>query len=296
MEIEKNKVLNIRDELWNDPELTPKLMSNTAETKARTVRFLAHMVLTGHMRGLTRMGLLYKPGKGITADIITWRKNGAVNVADVLSGGDGIGGGGAHNHPPEKAWQLHGDMPDKWKHVTPGDDEFPDVDSGDMPIPEPATHRYVGGGNDTGECDECGQSRFSTVHAIPESKTSHTYDGGEQDTGLCDICQKVFDDVIHSGGMPPPPDTDEIVALRREVAAAQGMAQSALDEAARAHRRLDQLTTIPGPGPGDDSGLRARLDRVVQKLSQRRKTVGASGGLFGGTHTHDIEPLVSPDD
>lgn len=80
----------------------------------------------------------------------------------------------------------------------------PPVPSGDVvdpPVGE--THKYDGGGHDTGECDICHKSRFDPIHAIPESKIKHTYDGGEEDTGLCDICQKDADDPIHGPGDPP---------------------------------------------------------------------------------------------
>lgn len=63
-------------------------------------------------------------------------------------------------------------------------------DPGDDQIPEPGedTHTYIGGGNDTGTCDQCGKPRADPVHDTPESMLPHAYDGGEQDTGVCDVC------------------------------------------------------------------------------------------------------------
>jgi len=78
------------------------------------------------------------------------------------------------------------------------DEGIPDGAAAPINVSPAATHKYVGGGNDTGECDVCHKPRFDPAHAIPESKTNHAYDGGEQDTGLCDICQKAKDDPIHA--------------------------------------------------------------------------------------------------
>src|SRR5207247_475086 len=73
------------------------------------------------------------------------------------------------------------------------------------------THKYDGGGNDTGECDVCHKSRFDPVHQIPMSKVTHAYDGGEQDTGLCDVCQKPQDDPIHRVVPDPPNNTNDLL-------------------------------------------------------------------------------------
>lgn len=296
VEINKNAVLAIRDELWNDPELKPRLMANKEETTSRSRRFLAKMVQVGHSRGLTRMGLLYKgSSKGITADIITWKKNGAVAVADVLSGGDGIGEGGAHNREPKKAWKVHGDMPGNWKHVVPGDPEFPQV--GGTPVP-PQTHKYIGGGNDTGTCDECERSRFDPIHNIPQASQPHIYDGGEQDTGLCDICQKPPTDVLHGTvePPPPPPPSNDIAELKRQIAELRGHVDSQI---AQLSQRIDALASQP-PGSGGVpselvttvANLEQDVERIKTALSKERVTYGASGGLFGGSHQHKIDPIL----
>ena len=80
---------------------------------------------------------------------------------------------------PEKDWLL-GEEPDP----------DPDPDPGD-------THKYIGGGNDTDQCDECGKSRFDPVHEIPASKKPHAYDPGENGSGLCDVCQMEEGYVLH---------------------------------------------------------------------------------------------------
>lgn len=79
------------------------------------------------------------------------------------------------------------------------------LDGSPTPVPQPPadTHRYDGGGNDTGTCDRCGQLRSAAVHQTPESQLPHSYDGGEQDTGLCDICGQPRDGVLH-GSQPTP--------------------------------------------------------------------------------------------
>ena len=119
-----------------------------------------------------------------------------------------------------------------------------------VPVPEPQTHMYIGGGNDTGTCDECGRSRFDPVHAIPESKIPHGYDGGEQDTGLCDICQKPVTDPIHTGVEPPPGDCqqwiDEVVRLQNEN---NDLREEIMRLEAEIKRLEDELANQPPPGP-----------------------------------------------
>ena len=81
---------------------------------------------------------------------------------------------------------------------------------------EVETHMYIGGGNDTNECDTCHKSRFDDVHAIPQSKEKHVYNGGEQDTGLCDVCQKTREHDIHQIVTPPPPPRHVFIPLRAD--------------------------------------------------------------------------------
>lgn len=112
-----------------------------------------------------------------------------------------------NSNPPEPGrpfWDVVGKRPSSvW--VQP----IPFTGGGEPPSPpdDPPSdrHKYEGGGNDTGICDQCGQVRSAVIHVIPESTRPHTYDGGEQDTGLCDICQRPKADGIHQGIVDPPP-------------------------------------------------------------------------------------------
>lgn len=112
---------------------------------------------------------------------------------------------GGPNEPASPSWGEDVKRPENvWAQP------FPFVGSGEEPLPEPPDppsdrHKYQGGGNDMGVCDQCGQVRSAVIHVIPESSKPHNYDGGEQDTGLCDICQLPKDDGIHRGIAPPPP-------------------------------------------------------------------------------------------
>jgi hypothetical protein len=89
-------------------------------------------------------------------------------------------------------------------------------DTGQPPASE--THRYRGGGNDTGNCDDCGQRWDSDVHRIPEGFKPHAYDGGEDGAGRCEICLKEDpnDPIHHSGenGEEPglPVDLEQLIA------------------------------------------------------------------------------------
>jgi hypothetical protein len=63
-----------------------------------------------------------------------------------------------------------------------------------------ATHRYQGGGNDTGTCDVagCGKSRQEAVHAVPEGQVQgHEPWQGEDGIGPCDLCGREVGDAFH---------------------------------------------------------------------------------------------------
>lgn len=150
----------------------------------------------------------------------------------------------------------------------------------DEPGNPPAdTHRYDGGGNDTGTCDRCGQGRLAAIHAVPESKVPHGYDGGEQDTGLCDICAFPRLASIHTGGEeppPPPPPTDDLKA-RVQALEATASAQAMLlrehtDAIARLTARLQVLEDAP----------EGELPAIVAE--------GTTGRVFG--HSHPVRLLV----
>lgn len=133
-------------------------------------------------------------GRSIATDIVAVRPtDGAGNVVpgehavvDTI-----VSVGSAEARP---SWMVHGvneDSSRPWME--------PPLPEGKIPEPGDGTHRYIGGGNDTGECDTCGRGRMDPVHKVPEAEDPHEYDGGEQDTGQCDICQKGPDDPLHRG-------------------------------------------------------------------------------------------------
>jgi hypothetical protein len=121
------------------------------------------------------------------------------------------------------------------------------------PPPPTGTHKYVGGGNDTGICDECGLSRFDPIHITPTSKLPHLYDGGEQDTGLCDECQKSFDDPIHTGTQPP------------------GNCQEWIDKVSRLTAENERLTAQNEVLLAEVNRLLAENERLREELEQGQK-------------------------
>ena len=123
----------------------------------------------------------------LAADILVWLPT--KEHVDVLSSSGAM-------------WEEHPPITDtEWKFESP--DKWPSWDNQSLPT-EGTTHKYNGGGHDTGICDDCGQIRGSEVHAIPESKVNHTYDGGEQDTGTCDICGQGRNSLLHNPVLEPP--------------------------------------------------------------------------------------------
>lgn len=137
------------------------------------------------------------------------------------------------------------------------------ADGGTTPQPPDSTHKYDGGGNDTGICDVCGQDRHAAVHKIPAAAQPHAYDGGEQDTGLCDVCQKPLSDTIHASGITPvPPDSD----LEQRVDALE-----------------DRVTVLESNPP---SGVTE--DRVRQLIAEALRPLGvevaSNSGFLGHSH------------
>jgi len=103
--------------------------------------------------------------------------------------------GAGDETPTNPAWGEDISAGQPWMEPIPVD--------GTEPPPSDGTHLYIGGENDTAVCDDCGRSRFDSVHEIPESKVPHMWDPGENGQGLCDICQKEESDPIHLGEPPP---------------------------------------------------------------------------------------------
>lgn len=178
-----------------------------AEERFRAVQTPAFFQAVSELywqQGMKDLGLGRKTGganwQGMATDVLVLKPIGFSN--EVINGQifqvDAISGGG---YPEARiGWSPIDFNPDRtWVEPPPVGDGPVD------PPPSGATHRYDGGGHDTGECDICHKSRFDPIHAIPESKVKHTYDGGEQDTGLCDVCQKDADDPIHDMSEPEEP-------------------------------------------------------------------------------------------
>lgn len=131
---------------------------------------------------------------GHAIDAVMYRSDIPDNVVDIInSSGDG--------NPTTPSWQEKGAYGQPWTPPIPVDEEQPPVAS---------THMYIGGENDTGFCDDCGRSRFDSVHEIPESKIPHAWDPGENGEGLCDICQRDASDPIHTGEPPPEPPPSNV--------------------------------------------------------------------------------------
>ena len=80
----------------------------------------------------------------------------------------------------------------------------PPTPDGEEPTVE--THKYIGGGNDSGTCDraDCKKSRFDAVHKTALSKVPHPYDPGENGTGPCDECTQDEAAAIHQSLIPDP--------------------------------------------------------------------------------------------
>lgn len=131
-----------------------------------------------------------KPGR-LTSDVLVWGPT--KEHVDVLSSSGAMWGPQPVITDPD--WKL-----ERWDQWPSWDDANP----APAPTPDSATHRYDGGGHDTGICDTCGQPRAADVHKIPESTRPHVYDGGEQDTGVCDVCGLERGAVLHREDQPTP--------------------------------------------------------------------------------------------
>jgi hypothetical protein len=142
---------------------------------------------------------------------------------------DIVGSSASPDAKPSWHWDRYGEDGDGHKkgelayRYTENDAVEPDFDVTDPPAAE--THRYDGGGNDTGKCDRCGQPRAAAVHAIPEAGRQHAYDGGEHDTGVCDICGQAGGAAIHGGGPPPVPPPAGRLSYQRWLDASTTIAQ-----------------------------------------------------------------------
>ena len=121
----------------------------------------------------------------------TWT-NGVRYSHDAIAFSDGwvdcLGSAGPPLNTNQPSWQWHSNLITA-PLAAPFTLEAPPVNE---------AHKYIGGDNDTGICDQCGRPRTDPVHEIHPPTVRHAYDGGGQDTGLCDICHMPKDDPIHT--------------------------------------------------------------------------------------------------
>lgn len=291
---------------WNElgiPAQTKALadtgITDEAPYKAFQVRALALIIAelrhtTAHEgRRHPDVGLLFKnwgnwfdlDGLGIATDIMCVRdtdSGGAIVDPRAFAIVDCLVAVGSKDTRP--AWQVHGlaegtDV-DRWREAPGG------------PTVEIETHKYMGGGNDTGTCDVagCGRSRTDPVHRVPEGKVQgHTPWLGEDGKGECDLCGRAVDDPIHrpadhgtepgtepggtGGGIEVTPET---LVLLRKMLASQERQEVAL---AGLGVKIDQLRTEV-----------ATAARTVGTDLVKAITSGGIGGLFGRRTTHEVMP------
>lgn len=167
-----------------------------------------------------------------------------------------------NSNPPEAGrpfWDVVGKRPSSvWVQPVPfgGSGEPPTPE----PEPDPNTHKYMGGGNDTGTCDECGRNRNDAIHAIPASKKPHAYDGGEQDTGQCDICQKPKGDAIHQPGQPQPEPEPEPPANGGELRELRKLVEELTNQCDRIETRQRDHTALL-------EGIQLQIEKLGERVA-----------------------------
>jgi len=151
-------------------------------------------------------------------------------------------------------------------------------------------HKYVGGDNDTGICDECGRPRTDPVHAVAPPNVKHEYHGGGQDSGLCDICQKPKDDPIHVGHS----DTlaQKVVALEAKVQALEASIHSdALVQRVAALEAGLQALEAVSIKDGLSIALRTDNGHVICAEGGGGNEVNATRQVIGKWETFRVEKL-----
>ena len=121
----------------------------------------------------------------ISVDWLIHRPSG--KGGDFLVDAPGLGDSGERMPGQAKPSQPTGEAADMSRFVVA-------VNPGDEP---PRTHRYIGGGNDTGICDDCEKPKADPVHEVPEGKVPHQPWLGEDGIGDCDLCMKPVTHSIH---------------------------------------------------------------------------------------------------
>jgi hypothetical protein len=125
-----------------------------------------------------------RTGVRISVDWLVHRPSG--KGADVLRDGPGLDNAGQRVPGEARPQRSAGEDVDLSRFVDAVD-----------PL-APNTHRYIGGGNDTGICDDCSRPKAHPVHEVPEGKVPHEPWLGEDGRGECDLCMRPVSDPIHS--------------------------------------------------------------------------------------------------
>ena len=177
----------------HDPDLVARI---EVEFKAVQVpAFLRVVSELHHDKGMKDVGLSIKTGgnrwrlpdgREVATDIVTLAP---LDAQLTISNFQVVDGSSAVGYPQTgPLWKIHGTNNDKkrpWA-IPPRPERTARRPPGD-------THRYIGGGNDTGTCDRagCKKTRFDPVHAVPEGLVPHEPWLGEDGKGpLCDLCHQ----------------------------------------------------------------------------------------------------------
>lgn len=140
------------------------------------------------------------------------------------------------------------------------------------PPPSGDTHRYVGGGNDTGTCDDCGKPKLDPVHAVPEGKVKgHTPWLGEDGKGDCDLCFQPVSAPIHQKDVPvdpPPVDPGGSVEYHEFVGSATAKFCS---ECGQARTAAVHQKPQPQPTPGTTVDMTATNQKLDEILASNKR-------------------------
>lgn len=244
-----------------------------AEEKFRAIQAPAFFRIVGELywqKGFKDVGLGRKTGgtrwEDKATDIIVLKPlngDGKVRLVDAINGAG----------YPEAAptWGVIEDNPERtWV-------EPPRVEGPIEPPPFGGeTHRYIGGGNDTGTCDQCGQPKFSPIHLVPEGMLPHEPWQGEDGIGDCDLCFQPVDAPIHNTTEPDEPDEPEEPTVEKHdfvgSATAKFCAECGKPRTDPIHQK-----DIPGGTVVDMSETNDLLRQVVDELKGLRADVVKSG-------------------
>ena len=242
-------------------------------------------------KGDKKVGLLEKRGgarvRDRASDVIAWNKgDGTCQLFDCIGDSEGEDG------TPRVGWGVIGEHEagirpmEQWKlpyGATDTDGEVPEI-----------THRYVGGGNDNGTCDQCGQNKMAPVHRVPEGKVVHQPWQGEDGKGDCDICMRPVNDPIHVTVVPGE-NGDSLTVRLNVVEARQAEVVSTLT------RLSERLTAVESGGSGgglDEPAVKAIVAALLKDITVEVdvQEAGPSVSIFGQRinlkHDHGVAARV----